>query len=236
MATVIKAGQSGTILRHLSPVDLADHLKEARAVIEAARREGAEIVAEARRLEAGIARQAQERGFAEGRAKGYEDGRAAGFNAARKEADETFCREQGSLVSALGALLRNIEERRGDLISGARRDVLGFAVDFARAVTFQVGALHEESCRENLKRCLEMVADRSRMTVVLSLKDAEAMKRYAPELLRDWRESAVVEFREEACTAPGGCLVRMDNLELDARLETQTEELARLLVGGPAHG
>ena len=48
MSTVIKAGQAGAMLKRLSTVDLADHLAEARTVIDKAQRRAAKLIAAAK--------------------------------------------------------------------------------------------------------------------------------------------------------------------------------------------
>ena len=97
MPTVIKVGQSGPVLERLSTVDLADHLREASAVLDAARREGARIVAEARaeleRERAAARRNAHDSGYQEG----YEAGSQAGFEAARDEALARLVRVAGDV-------------------------------------------------------------------------------------------------------------------------------------------
>ena len=105
MSTVIKLGEAGKVLKRLTTVDLADHLAEARAVIEKAQRRAAQIVMQARHegeRESALSRQA---GSETGYREGYAAGETAGYQAAHNEALERFTREQSLVVGSLqGAL------------------------------------------------------------------------------------------------------------------------------------
>ena len=66
MPAVIKAGRTGEIQKRLSTVDLADHLAQARAFVEAAERQASRIIADAKR--------ATDETLARARKQGHEDG------------------------------------------------------------------------------------------------------------------------------------------------------------------
>ncbi len=72
MSTVIKAGQAGPVLKHLSTVDLADHLAEADAVVAQAKRRAAGIITRTEHDAAETMQRVQASGYETGYARGYE--------------------------------------------------------------------------------------------------------------------------------------------------------------------
>jgi len=231
MATVIKAGEAGKVVRRLATVDLADHLREAQSVIAAARSRAVAMVQEARREADAIREASRADGFLVGHEKGLAEGRAEGFEAARGEALTAFAEQQDSLVSALSGVVRALDTQKDDLEIAARRDVLKFAVSVARKLTFAIGSLHRESAQENLRRAFSSIARRTDITIRINSNDRESMEAFAPELVAQMGDSRRVTVEVDDALSPGGCLVQTSNCDVDATLETQTEELVRLLLG-----
>lgn len=231
MATVIKAGEAGKVVRRLATVDLADHLREAHSVIDAARARAAAMVRDAQRESDGIREAARSEGFAAGHAKGSAEGRAEGFTAAHDEALAAFALKQESLIAALSTAVDSLGAMKADLEIAAQRDVLEFAVKLARKLTFEIGELHRESAQENLRRALGLVGKRTDVTIRVNAADQESMTLFAPQLMERLGEAGRVTVEVDESIGPGGCRVHTPHSDVDATLETQTEELVRLLLG-----
>ena len=233
MATVIKAGEAGQVVRRLATVDLADHLREAQSVINDARSRAAVLIRDAQREVARMHDQMRAHAHGEGFAAGMAEGRAQGFETARSEALAAFRLQQDSLVSALSAAMAAFESMKTDLEIAARRDVLEFAVAVAVKLTFGVGALHREAAEENLRRALALVGLRTDVTVRVNPADCEALAQFAPQLVERLGGTKRVILEADEAVAPGGCRVHTPETDVDATLETQTSELVHLLLGEP---
>lgn len=231
MSTVIKAGQPGTVLRRLSRVDLADHLAEAKAIIDDARRQAEQLKSRTRDEAERVREEARQAGFTEGQARGFEQGLVQGRQTAFDEAAARFQRDQASIVADFTRAIIEIERTKEDIRVAAERDVLDFAVRIAAQLTFRIGEWHRESANENLTRALEFVDDKSDLTIRVHPADLDSMKTFAGEALGALETSKAFQVVSDEGLAPGGCVVEGRKSQVDASLETQAKEIAALLLG-----
>lgn len=235
-STVIKAGRAGQALKQVSTVDLAEHLNEARATLDRARVEAATIVARAREQARRLEVDAERRGREDGYRAGEEAGRREGFEAARREAIEAFQSQQRPLVEVLVRVVGELDERKLDLRTSAEHHLLEFAVSLARRMTFAIGVSDHEAVRANLIRALDRIELKTEVTVRVHPSDEEAMGLFAPEALAMARSSAAMKIVADESILPGGCVVATGSGEVDASLDSQADELVRLLLGGGSAG
>ncbi len=239
MSTVIKAGETGKLLKRLSAVDLADHLAEARAVVDGARRQASDLIArtqrEVDRLVPEARKASQEQGYAAGYEKGFREGREAGVTAGHREAFESstrrFDEEQRAILADMKRVIEQIDAAKEELAVAARRHLLDFAVGLGTKLTFAIGLLHREAAIANLNRALDLVASRTDLTVRVHPDDAVALERFAESALRELQGSKTLKFVVDPSIAPGGCTVGNEQTEVDATLETQVGEIVSLLLG-----
>lgn len=247
MSTVIKAGKSGTLLRSLATVDLADHLSEARAVLQRARVEAVSILENAHREAAERAAagnrdieraksEAREEGVKEGFAAGFAEGRKAGFDSALEEARKRFAEEQARLIEALTGVVGKLEASKSEVVSKAERELLEFAVTAASKMTFAIGERRCEAVAENFKRALRLVAGQSVLRVRVHPQDEESLRVFAPQALSAVSQSEALSFETDEAIAPGGCVVEGRTTRVDATLDTQIAEMTRLLLGERGEG
>ena len=232
MSTVIKAGQGGDILQRLSTVDLADHLAEARAVMEQAKLQAERIVARARTDAQLALKEAENTGYQAGYERGRAEGITAGRQDGRREAIERFDREQDNLVSMMKQALAEIDASKEELRFAAERDVLDFAALVARRLTFAIGRLHRESAQANLRRAIQLVESKTDVTIRVHPDDLASIETFAASLLEQVGASRAVKLLSDDSLAPGGCKVESGRTAIDATLEAQVDEMTSLLLGG----
>jgi len=245
MSTIIKAGTAGPLLRTLTTVDLADHFAEAREVLQRARQEAVRIL-EAANREAAVRMAATNRDLdrakvvsreeakKEGYAAGYEAGRQAGFDASFKESQERFAIEQASVVAVLVQAAGAIDAMKADVVMSAERDLLDFVLTAVSKMTYAVGRQCRESVIENFKRSIRLVADQSGLCIRVHPQDAESLSKFTAETLEALKQSPAVRIETDDTMSPGGCVVEGRHISVDASLETQVQELTRMLLGEPS--
>lgn len=247
MATVIKASQAGRGVKSaFSRIDLSDHVAEARETLGRAREQAAAILAaarqEAERLGAEALKKAEQEGRSGGYAAGYADGQQAGAEAGYRQAFESaraeFAQAHAAILHDVQRMLEEIGSDRRALHIAARRDVLELALQLARKLTFAIGVHHRETAAANLDRVLTLVLDRTRLKVQAHPSDIEALRRFAAPLLTTMDSSEAMDLQADDSIAAGGCVVLGRRTEVDARLETQLDEIVGLLLGrdGSADG
>ena len=235
MSTVIKSGQAGTILQRLSTVDLADHLREAHAVVAEAQRRAAQLIDQAEAASVQLREQVRKDGYQAGFAEGVDEGRQTGRREAFEEATERFNREQASAVEVFKHATREIDAMKGDLELHARRDVLELALACARKLTFEIGTLDREAACANLDRAIKLVGCRTDVRIRVNSADVESIRAFAPSVLKQLDDNAHVTIESDDGISPGGCVVETGDSEVDAALETQIDQTVALLLGGGVH-
>lgn len=248
MATVIKAGESAARPARLTPVELVDHMAEARAVVEQAHAQASRILTDARRKAESDAQHAlaaaREEGHRTGLAKGLEEGRAAGFVAARNEAAEQFAAEHAERVArmdraaeAFVQAAQRIDALKAELRGMAEADLLDFAVRVASRLTLEVGRTDRVAATANLRRALTLIESGAQVIVRTHPDDLDALRRYAEARTLEAEASQTIRLQPDESIAPGGCVVQSGRTMVDASLDTQVAELVALLLGSePRHG
>ncbi len=236
MATVIKAGQAGEALLRLSTVDLADHLREARDVVERAEAHARGLLDDARREADEIRETARTQGYRDGYDAGCRAGDEEGRRKAFEEATARFNEEHASITAAFRAAIDAVERMKADLELAARDDVLRLAVAVATQLTLAVGRMYPEAAQENLRRAIRLVGTRTDLVVAVAEKDLASMQTFAESLMQTLGANVHVAVRADADVAPGGCRVMTDRTSVDATLKTQIDQAVQLLLGESAGG
>lgn len=248
MATVIKAGETAARPARLTPVELVDHMVEARSVIEEAHAQAGRILADARRKAESDAQHAlsaaRDEGHRAGLAKGLEEGRAAGYEAAHHEAAERFAAEHAERVARMDRAAEvfvqaaaRIDAMKAELRGMAEADLLDFAVRVASRLTKEIGRTDREAATANLRRALSLIESGAQVRVRVHPEDLDALRAYSEARSAEAEASQTIHVQSDESIAPGGCLVQSDRTTVDASLDTQIAELAALLLGTePRHG
>lgn len=231
MSTVIKAGNVGPLLMRLSTVDLADHLAEARQIVDAASQRAELTISDAEETGERMAVSAKESGYAAGYERGLAEGKKTGHDSAYEDSTRKFDERHANVVTQMERAIVEIHKIKENLRIKAEKDLLDFALLLATKLTFAVGRLYRESARENLVRALSLVSARTDLTIRVHPDDLASMETYAPSVLGKLDASDAVSIVADESLAPGGCLLMNDRTRVDATLETQVEELSSLLLG-----
>ncbi len=230
-STLIKAGRAGPILKRLSTVDLADHLGEARGILEAAKEGAARTLSEAERECARKAAEAEETARAAGYKAGFEAGKRDGHETAYEESRRKFESQHAGIVAQMQRAIAEIDEMKEGLRVAAERDLLDFALMLATKMTCSVGRLFRESAIENARRALRLVGTKTDVTIRVNPDDFTSMETYARDVLRQVDASPAVRILSDDSISAGGCIVETGSSCVDATLETQIDELTGLLLG-----
>lgn len=173
---------------------------------EARRREAEKVLAEAREEAARIRAQAQEQGL------------GAGREAARTEAAE--------LLFQLAQALEELGAARAALQRQAERGAVHLALAVAERVVAREVAADPDLILEVVRETLGQLDQPERLTLRVH---PEAVARIDPAAIAAQAGTESVAVVPDAAISPGGCRVETGLGELDARMETRLEEMARAL-------
>lgn len=235
MSTIIKADrQDSQLVRRLETIHLTDHLVEADRIVADARVRANRMLQQAKEAAGRIRKEALCQSREEGYTKGYAEGAAAGREEALREATERFRAEQADVGRLFSNAVTAIDGMKRDLLIEAQRDVLEFAVQVAERITKRTVVLDASSVTANLQEVLRFVGAATDLTIRVSPRDAETMRRFAAESVEELGKSTHVRIEEDETVDPGGCVVTTDRTEVDATIASQLDQIVSLLLSRPA--
>lgn len=204
--------------------------RKAAAMLEQARAQAKQIVAEAealgRRRAAEVERQAFPRGLEEGRKQGFEQAHREGLETALR-AGRADLAELGQTV---GAALRAFEQDKRRLLALAESGVLELALAIARRVCRHDAGSSSAAARDNARALLEMVRHEHDLVLHFNPAECETLRAALPELAAAVGGLGHVEIVADPDVQRGGCVLHTRHGTIDAKLETQLDRVAEALV------
>ena len=222
--------EGGRAVGKLAALNIANFSEQAQRVLIKAREEADAILADARRQGEQLREEARAAGYAEGRAQGLADGRADGAEQAFAKAMETFDTQTASLRDVLREMVDQLAEARETLLAGARAELLDLALQIAAKVT-HVHSGNIEAARGNLAVALEMVNCAAAIQAKVCPEQLDQLREYASAFVDEMGLSATLTFVADPALNPGDVVLQTRQGEVDARVETQLDDLVRVLTG-----
>ena len=187
--------------------------------------EAAEIVSKARDAARQILKRAleetgrlKEEARVEGHQKGLEEGRVQG----RTEAERRFTEETRTVVEALQAVIKNVEDPKRRLIHQAQRDLVALSMTIAEVIVRARIEFDPSIAQRAVDEAIQKVGRRRTLKVHLNPVDHAAIK---------LPSSDAVEFLVDPAVSRGGCVIKGDATVIDAKVETQLKNIKEALLG-----
>jgi flagellar biosynthesis/type III secretory pathway protein FliH len=159
---------------------------------------------------------------AETRRRAREEGYSEGLAEARAQT--------ASAIDALAAAEQGIRSREEEFLRAAERSAVELAIAIAEKIVGGPMAARPEAVLDVVAGALLRTASRHRLAIEVNPDDlelvAESAERLAAKLGGVQRLDVVAERRIER----GGCIVRTEEGEIDARIGSQLERVAELLA------
>lgn len=178
--------------------------------IRAAEHEAEAILLSAREVAQQIEREAHREGLAHG----------------QQEAMDKLRHRVEPLEALLREACRQVTAARQAIITNAEGELIDLAIAVAeRVLRSELGA-RREAALPIVRAALEAVGSRKVMAVRVNPGDYELLVEHRGELLGVLESARLIS---DPAIASGGCVVEVDSGLIDARLESQLQEAARLL-------
>jgi len=152
---------------------------------------------------------------------GFEDGRKIGLDEGREEVRST--------VEALRRMLASVSEERLKLLRDAETAVFELTLSIARRIIHREVQINPEIIRRVVAESLRLVEERQSIQLRVSPSDWKHVKSYEQELIGTSHGIKALEIREDERIEPGGCVIESESGIVDARIQTQLDEIAGLL-------
>ena len=180
-------------------------------VLQHAREEAAKIVAQAEENAAMIEAAARDRGMQEAQAQ----------IAAETAAQLDEMREQ------MTATINQIAGLQNEIAARAEVDLVDFALEIARKIVGREVTIDREIAVALVKVSLRKLHDRSIAEVHLHPEDYEYVQAHREKL----GFKGTLDLVADSSISLGGCLIHTETGDIDARIESQFDEIAHGLLG-----
>lgn len=225
MSNVIKNyGEQGRKVERFEMSEIEGNCAEAMGT---AREEAEGIVERARRDAESLRDEAYQQGWEAGRREARE--RLEGE--IREELNTRYGERVEQLVKALREAIAALDGKREPLVKTTRNDLLKLAVRIARVIVKKEVRVPGEVVALNLEECIRQSARGTELLALANERDLETLRLVLPRMEEVAGPNSTVKLQVDAEVAPGGCVVRSESGEVDARIETQLGEVERVLLG-----
>ncbi|WP_018132562.1 FliH/SctL family protein [Effusibacillus pohliae] len=202
---------------------------EADRILETARREAAAVVEEANRQAETVLQSAQQKAkrmVEEAREAGYEsgfaDGRAAGEAAYRDKIEQVL------------AMMRQLEADQKAYAWQSERQLIELACAVAKKIIQKELETDPAWVERTLKSALAELVDRSRVEVHANPEDIPFLLTVRDDLAVGYPPPVELQFVSDLSVEKGGCILRTRHGSVDARIDTQLNEVKRALLEAAA--
>ncbi len=178
----------------------------------------ARIIAEARE-------QAEEKiqeGYAEGMRRGQETG------------DAKYAEAIAQSAQALQSAAEEMRAAREQFIESLEGQLVLLAQAMAERILRREARTDADLVRSTARAALEHLVERERVVIRLNPDDSRALHEKGVTLLNEFDAIKEFEVVADDAVGPGGCIVETESVEIDARLDTQLEQLVDAMIQGPS--
>jgi flagellar assembly protein FliH len=230
---VIKASQSGPLLKEAIVLDLGDLGRQGERLRAAAEAKTRQIIEagqkEAERLVAG----AREEGLREGRAEGLVQGLAQGRDQGRAEAFQKSTEQLKQLQEAWCAAMKDWDGQREAMEREARQAVLELAIKLAEKLTHRMVEVDPTLVVEQVRVALRHVLRPLDLTLRIHPEDRGVVEEAMPRLTAEFPHFPHLQLANDPQVGRAGCVVSYGRGRIDATLDTQLRRIVELLLPEP---
>ena len=142
------------------------------------------------------------------------------------EVAELAAKEIEQMRELLASTIHNVSSLSAEITAGTEVEIVKLAIEIARKIVEREITMDPEVAVSVVKRSLDRLHDRAVAEVHLHPVDLSYVRAHQDRL--GFRGS--LELKENESVSPGGCIVHTDSGDIDARIESQFDEIANGLL------
>lgn len=197
-------------------------LADAEQTREQARREAAKTLEDAR-IQANTMREAAWQ-------EGFHEGRQAGQTAAALELQRAMDAQRNEGLARIQTLTDAIGAARQELWNSQEAEMVTFVLTIARQVIKTEVTQNPEVVTNILHNALRRVTDKDHVRIRVSLADAAHVRGMREDLMNLMDGVKNLEIVDDRRIGQGGCVVETNAGTIDAKIETQLDEVEHALT------
>jgi flagellar assembly protein FliH len=191
--------------------------KEVNAALEKARADAEEILSQARAQAEAVREEARQQGY------------SAGEAAARQEVEarltEVWEKQTYAVKGNIQAIIDSIIDARQELWEQSEQEMVSLVLEVARKVIKTEVQQNPNVIGEMIRHAMRRVVDKETVRIRVNPDDIERVRGEREELLRVLDGIRHLEIDDDRRIGPGGCVIETNGGTIDARIDTQFEQL-----------
>ena len=191
------------------------------ALVREAEQEAAAIVADAQRRAAGLIASAEAQ-----RNAVFDETRRQATDAGRAEALQSVAAELEALLNTVRAAAHSGQQLRDAIVAGADRTIVELALEVARTILGHRAQVEHDLVREMARRAIE----RARSQQMVRIRVNPEQTGIVAALVQDLPETGDLPVVGDGGIDLGGCVVDTRYGFIDARLDTQIDQVGNALL------
>lgn len=233
MSRIIKNNSpiQGRAVGRSAALNIANFAEQAQRMIIEAQAQATQVATQAHAAAREIHTQADQRGFAEGFQRGLADGQADGAERSFAESKKNFDKQTAELQKMLKQTVLQLEQAHQEILHEARTELLDLALAIAEKITHVQARGDIEVAKASLGKAIEMVNCAGQVQARVCASQLDQLREYAAGFLGSMEMSDLVKFVPDASLVPGDVVLASRNGEVDARIQTQIDNVVAALTG-----
>jgi len=220
--------------------NIEEKLLEAEAMLENARLEARNIRKEAMAIaeqEIATAKRQMEEWWEQQRnedqqiqKEAFDEGYRQGFAQGHTQGLESVLEEQQQVTRQAQVILQEAYQAKRELIQEAEPYLITLAVEISRKVLKEEISIHPEKTISLIKEALTRIQDVEKVSICVSLDEYSFLKSRRSDLQKFLHSQAELLILPDYAIENGGVIIRTSFGSVDARIDTQLEEIKKKLV------
>jgi flagellar assembly protein FliH len=216
---IVKSAEAAAFEEVKHKTDQAQKIKreaeeQARELVDQAQKKIKELESEAiGRVEA-VTKEAQKKGFNQGREDGFKEGQA----------------EVERLVNRVHVILEKAMEKRGEILDQTESQVIELVLLIAKKVVKVISENQKNVVINNIGQALRKLKTKSDVIVKVNLADLQLATEHAKDFVEMAENAKRLTIVEDTSIDRGGCIIETDFGEIDARIASQLRELEEKIL------
>lgn len=206
-----------------------DAAAEARRIIERAREQAEQIIADTQpKIEAMHAEVQEARQQLEEERGAIEEERRTILEEAREEGyKEGFTK--------VNEIIYDLTEKKRDVLAQAEADMIRLSIRVAARILGRELRQHPDTIADIVTQAIQTVRNQTKITIRVNPDDLEHLVKSREQLLNRVGQSKIIDFQSDTKVQPGGCIIDSEAGIVNAQLKTQLEVMEKVLLKRAGH-
>lgn len=163
------------------------------------------------------------------RRQGYEDGFANGRAAGMAESQVDLAKERESMRAILQDFADRMDSERRQMWRDVEPQIIAFVLEIAGRIVKDEARVNRDVVLSVVRNALRRVVDTENVRIRVNMEDLDTVRSSRDELATLMESIRGVEIVADRRVNPGGCVVETASGTIDAKLDTQIDEVTAAL-------